>query len=166
MKLAIAADDAGYPLKEVIYSYLKDKGIDITDCGVHSTDPVDYPDVGFEVAQAVSQGQFDRAILICGTGIGMCITANKVQGIRAAVCHDSYSAERSRKSNDVQILAMGSRVIGPELAKSVVDVWLQSEFAHGRSTQKVEKIIDWERQNLPRGGALHEEAATKSGQCD
>lgn len=164
MKLAIGSDDAGFPLKEVLYRHLQDSEVDVTDCGVHSTEPVDYPDIGFRVAEAVSRREYDRAILICGTGIGMCITANKVPGIRAAVGHDPYSAERARKSNDAQILTMGSRVIGPELAKSIVDVWLQSEFADGRSTRKVGKIKEWESRHLGHGGTECEEAASQSGQ--
>lgn len=157
MRVAIGADDAGFPLKQVIYEHLKKSGFDVTDCGPQTTDPVDYPDIGFEVAEALSQGVYDRAILICGTGIGMCITANKVPGIRAAVCHDAYSAERSRKSNDAQVLAMGSRVIGDELAKMVVDVWLHSEFAEGRSVRKVGKITAGERKYLVQKGVRHEE---------
>jgi ribose 5-phosphate isomerase B len=101
---------------------------------------VDYPDVAEQAAVAVASGEVDRAILVCGTGIGMSITANKVPGVRAALCHDTYSAERARKSNDAQVITMGARVIGPELAKKIVEVWLESDFAGGNSTRKVEKM--------------------------
>jgi ribose 5-phosphate isomerase B len=144
--LGIGADDAGFDLKRVIEAYLDDLGVAYEDVGVHDPSagsgphPVDYPDVARAVAHGVRQGRFDRGILICGTGIGMAITANKVPGVRAAQAHDVYSAERARKSNDAQVLAMGARVIGPELAKSVVKAWLESEFAGGASARKVEKI--------------------------
>ena len=105
----------------------------------------DYPDVGFRVSEAVAAGEFDRAILICGTGIGMSIVANKVPGVRAALCHDIYSAERARKSNNAQVLAMGGRIIGAENAKRIVAVWLASDFEHGRSQSKVAKIVAYEQ---------------------
>jgi len=112
------------------------------DFGVSSAAPsdIDYPDVARAVAEAVASGQEERAILVCGTGIGMAMTANKIPGVRAAQAHDVYSAERARKSNDAQVLALGARVIGPELAKSVVDAFLAADFAGGASTRKVEKM--------------------------
>ncbi len=138
--VAIGSDEAGYRLKGVLIALLAEEGQEVVDFGCHSEEPVDYPDVAFEVAQAVADGRHDRAILICGTGIGMSIAANKVPGVRAAQAHDPYSAERARKSNDAQVLALGARVIGPELAKSIVRAWLQSEFVGGGSTRKVAKI--------------------------
>src|SRR5260221_1253709 len=138
--VAIGSDEAGYRLKGLLIALLEEEGREVTDFGCHSEDPVDYPDVAFEVAQAVARGDHDRGILICGTGIGMSIAANKVPGVRAAQAHDAYSAERARKSNDAQILALGARVIGPELAKSIVRTWLQAEFAGGGSARKVGKI--------------------------
>ena len=143
MRIAIGNDEAGFGLKGVIVKHLHERGIEVEDFGTASaeaTPGIDYPDVAREVADAVAQGREDRAILICGTGIGMAITANKVPGVRAAQAHDTYSAERARKSNDAQILALGARVIGPELAKSVVDAFLASDFAGGASTGKVEKM--------------------------
>lgn len=140
MRIALGCDEAGLPLMDVLRQHLKDKGIEVTDYGVHSVDPVDYPDIAVEASEAVADGSCDRGILVCGTGIGMCITANKIPGVRAALCHDTYSAERARKSNDAQVITMGARVIGPELAKAILDVWLESEFAGGRSTPKVEKM--------------------------
>jgi ribose 5-phosphate isomerase B len=143
-RLAIGADDAGFSLKKAIAAYLDERGIAYEDVGAYSEDPVDYPDVARVVAEGVRDRRYDRGILICGTGIGMAITANKVNGVRAAQAHDVYSAERARKSNDAQILTMGARVIGPELAKVIVRAWLESEFAGGASARKVAKIGDLE----------------------
>ena len=139
-RIALGCDEAGLPLLDIIRKYLADQNIPVQDFGVHTPDPVDYPDVAEQAAEAVASGDCDRAILVCGTGIGMSITANKVPGVRAALCHDTYSAERARKSNDAQVLTMGARVIGPELAKKIVEVWLASDFAGGNSTRKVEKM--------------------------
>jgi ribose 5-phosphate isomerase B len=143
--IAVGADDAAVELKAEIVKHLECKGITVRDYGVFSDDPMLYPDIALEVAQAVADGKHERAILMCGTGIGVCITANKVPGIRAAVCHDIYSAERSRMSNDCQIMTLGSRVIGAELAKLLVDVWLRSEFQAGRSGPKVDRIKEIEK---------------------
>ncbi len=140
MRIALGCDEAGLPLMDVLRDHLKTKGIEVKDFGVHSTDPVDYPDIAVAAAESVANGECDRGILVCGTGIGMCITANKVPGVRAALCHDTYSAERARKSNDAQMITMGARVIGPELAKSIIDVWLVSDFSGGRSAPKVAKM--------------------------
>ena len=145
MKIAIGCDEAAVGLTNILRQHLKDKDIELEDYGVFgedvvSEDKVDYPDIAVKVAESVAAGNSERGILVCGTGIGMCITANKIPGIRAALCHDTYSAERSRKSNDAQVITMGARVIGPELAKAIIDVWLVSEFAGGGSTTKVEKM--------------------------
>ncbi len=140
MKIALGCDEAGLPLMDVIRDYLTKQNIAVHDFGVHTTDPIDYPDVAEAASKAVADGECERAILVCGTGIGMCITANKVPGVRAALCHDTYSAERARKSNDAQVITMGARVIGSELAKKIVEVWLESDFAGGNSTRKVEKM--------------------------
>jgi len=138
--VAIGSDEAGFRLKGLLIDLLKEDGLEVADFGTDSEEPVDYPDVAFELAEAVARGEHDRGILICGTGIGMSIAANKVPGVRAAQAHDPYSAERARKSNDAQILALGARVIGPELAKSIVRTWLHSEFEGGGSARKVGKI--------------------------
>lgn len=145
MTLALGADDAAYGLKEIIKSYLEELHVDVTDYGVFDTRPSLYPDIALKVALAIAEGKHERGILMCGTGLGMAITANKVPGIRAAPCHDTYSAERARKSNDAQILTMGARVIGPELAKKVVEAWLKSEFEGGGSTAKVQLISQYEK---------------------
>ena len=145
--IAVGADDAAFELKAKIVDYLKSKGIPVEDYGVNQPDPsVLYPDVALTVAQAIAAGRHDRGILMCGTGIGVAITANKVPGIRAAVCHDPYSTERSRKSNDCQIMTLGGRVIGEELAKSLVDIWLASDYQGGRSAPKVERMKEIDQQ--------------------
>lgn len=158
-KIAVGCDDAGLPIKEVIVEYLTSRGIEVADYGVNEPRPVDYPDIAFPVAKAIMGGEFDRGILVCGTGIGMSITANKVPGIRAALCHDVYSAERARKSNDAQIITMGARVIGPELAKSIIDAWLHSEFEDGQSSRKVSKIMAGEHENFSEGVVVHEKTS-------
>lgn len=145
MNIAIGCDEAAYQLKMVMIHHLKTKpGVAVTDFGAQAGETVLYPDVAKAVAEAVARGDYDRGILFCGTGIGMCITANKVPGIRAAVCHDPFSTERARKSNDAQILCMGERIIGPELAQYLVDIWLQCDFSGGGSTPKVERIKEIE----------------------
>jgi ribose 5-phosphate isomerase B len=138
--VAVGADEAGYELKELLKAHLQSKGVSVEDYGCYSLDPVDYPDVAERVARSVAAGAHGRAILVCGTGIFMAITANKVPGVRAAQAHDTYSAERARKSNDAQIVTLGARVIGPELAKAIVDTWMLAEFAGGASARKVAKI--------------------------
>jgi ribose 5-phosphate isomerase B len=144
MKLAIGCDEAACDLKEIVKKHLQEQGHEVTDFGTHDAKPVLYPDVAFEVAEHVAKGDFARAVLLCGTGIGMAISANKVKGIRAAQCHDTYSAERASRSNDAQIITLGARVVGPELAKSIVDAWLRSSFDGGRSIPKVQRIGDYE----------------------
>ena len=144
MKIAIGSDEAGYELKELVRKYLVDLNHEVEDFGTFDDRPVLYPDIAFAVAEQVAAGRFQRAILMCGTGIGMSICANKVPGVRAAQAHDTYSAERARKSNDAQVLAIGARVVGPELAKSIVKAWLESEFEPARSGPKVERIKAYE----------------------
>ncbi len=139
-RLGIGSDEAGFALKELIKQHLAQQGIEVSDYGSASADPVDYPDVAVAVARDVAAHRLERGILICGTGIGMAIAANKVPGVYAAQAHDTYSAERARKSNNAQILTMGARVIGSELAKQIVDAWMRSEFAGGTSALKVGKI--------------------------
>ncbi|PWC17656.1 ribose 5-phosphate isomerase B [Brenneria corticis] len=147
LPIAIGCDDAALELKNQIVGFLHQKGIEIVDYSYdqHRENSI-YPDVAVEVAREIRNGAHQRGILICGTGIGMSIAANKVIGIRAAQCHDTYSAQRARKSNDAQIITLGARVIGPELAKEIVSIWLESEFEGGGSASKVEKIIYYEHQ--------------------
>ena len=138
MKIAVAGDSAGVPLVDIIEAHLKAKG----EHGVvNLSKPGFYADLAAHVGNEVLAGHYDRAILCCGTGIGVCIAANKVPGIRAALTHDTYSAERAAKSNNAQIITMGARVIGPELAKAIVDQWLASEFdPAGPSAANVEAL--------------------------
>jgi ribose 5-phosphate isomerase B len=144
--IALGCDEAAYNLKETVRSYLEKQGHTIKDYGVYNTEPSLYPNIALEASSAVADGQHERAILMCGTGIGMAITANKVPGIRAAVCHDVYSAEWARKSNDCQVMALGARVVGEEYAKRLVDAWLDSDFEGGKSAAKVERIKEIEQE--------------------
>jgi ribose 5-phosphate isomerase B len=148
MSIAIGCDEAGFQFKETIKKLLVEKGLEVEDFGVYNTDPVLYPDIAVAVARSIAEGKHERGILICGTGIGMAIAANKVPGIRAAVCHDSFSTERSRKSNNAQIMTLGARVIGIELGKLLVNLWLECEFSGGGSEAKVNKITEYENEFL------------------
>lgn len=141
MKIAIGSDHIGYELKPTIIEYVKKMGHEVTDFGTNSTKRTDYPIYGKKVAEEVAKGNFDRGILICGTGVGITIAANKVNGIRAVVCSEPYSAELSRKHNNTNILGFGSRVIGSELAKMIVKVWLDAEFEGGRHLRRVDEIV-------------------------
>jgi ribose 5-phosphate isomerase B len=147
-RIAVGADEAGLALKDMLAEVLRDddRVADVTDHGVlESTDSTAYPNVALDVAEAVADGRADRALLVCGTGIGMAVTANKVTGIRATVAHDSYSVERSVLSNNCQVLALGARVVGPELAKKLVREWLDLEFDESSaSAEKVEVISRYE----------------------
>jgi ribose 5-phosphate isomerase B len=146
MKVAIGCDEAAFTLKEIIKKEISALGHEVVDYGVHDEKPSLYPDMAVKVAKSVAAGSEERGVLLCGTGIGMSIVANKVPGIRAALCHDAYSAERAVKSNNAQILTMGARVIGPELAKTVLKMFLDSVFKDGPSTPKVERIMEHERE--------------------
>ncbi len=141
--IGIGADDAALELKQTLIERLEEQGYEVQDYGIK--EGADYPDVAVEVAEAVARGDHDRAILCCGTGLGMSITANKVPGVRAAQCHDVYSAERAKKSNNAQVLTMGGRVIGSEAAKTVLNAFLESEFGGGSSGPKVEKMNEVDR---------------------
>lgn len=139
--IAIGNDEAAAGLRELLAEHLRSRGYAVELYGPASAgESVDYPDVAVEVATRVAAGTYDRALLLCGTGIGMAIAANKVPGVRAAQAADTYSAERARKSNDAQVLTIGARTVGPELARAIVDAWLRSEFEGGRSLPKVEKL--------------------------
>lgn len=150
MKLAIGCDEAAFQLKEIVRDHLVGQGHEVSDFGTFDGKPVLYPDVGFKVAEAVAAGEYERAVLLCGTGIGMAISANKVPGIRAAQCHDTYSAQRAALSNDAQIITIGARVVGSELAKAIVDHWLQHRFQAGSSSPKLERISAYEADKARR----------------
>jgi ribose 5-phosphate isomerase B len=140
LRVAVASDHGGFELKKTVIHYLKSQGIEYRDYGTHSTESCDYPDIAQALAQAVADGTYNRGILICGTGIGVSIVANKVPGIRAALCHDTFSAHASREHNDANVLAMGERVIGPGLARDIVKVWLETGFEGGCHSRRVDKI--------------------------
>lgn len=152
MKLAIDCDDAGLPLKQPLIEHLRALGVDVTDLKHNAESKADYPDIGFNLAKKISAKEFDRGILICGTGLGMAMVANKVEGVFAGTCHDVYSAERLSKSNNAQVLTMGARVIGPELAKMIAAAWVKSEFEGGRSLPKVARMREIERKELSASG--------------
>ena len=142
MKIAIGSDHGGFELKEYLKELLNEMGYTYTDFGTHSPNSVDYPDVGYEVAKSVVESEHDKGILICGTGIGMSITANKVGGIRAALCSDPYSARMAKEHNDADIITMGGRVIGNGLAGDIVRAWLESDFkGEERHKRRIEKIM-------------------------
>lgn len=140
MKIAIGSDHAGFEMKTLIIKIIREMGFQINDMGTDSSCSVDYPDYAFSVAQAVSKGEYERGILICGTGIGMSIVANKLKNIRAALCNDLFTAKMSRLHNDANILCLGARVIGADLAKEIVKVWLTTSFEGERHLKRLEKI--------------------------
>lgn len=145
MVLAIGSDHAGYNLKKEIVKYLEESNIKYTDFGTYSCDSVDYPDYGFKVAEAVKEGKCDRGIVICGTGLGISMVANKVPGIRAALCTNSYMAKMAIEHNDCNILALGERVVGVGLALDIIEAWLNSEFEAGKHKKRVGKISEIEK---------------------
>ncbi len=145
MKIAVGSDHRGFDVKKRIVSLLRQLGHETLDMGTDSQDSVDYPDFAIQVARAVGEKQVDRGILICGTGIGMCIAANKVHGVRAAPCHDSITAEMSRRHNDANILCLSADLLGDELIDRMIRIWLQTEFEGGRHARRVEKIEAFEK---------------------
>lgn len=140
MRIAVGADANAVELKDLVRDHLAELGHEVVDFGLQPGQDEDYPDVAEPVARAVAAGEVERAVLCCGTGLGMAIVANKVHGVRAAPVTDPYSAERAIKSNDARVLCLGSQVVGPSVAPLLVDHWLAGEFAGGRSARKVEKI--------------------------
>jgi len=145
VRIALGADHAGYELKGIIAKHLIERGFSIHDMGTHSTDAVDYPEYGFAVGKAVRDGEADVGILVCGTGQGMAITVNKLAGIRAAACGDTFSAKAVREHNNANILALGARVTGQGLALDIVDVFLQAEFLGGKHARRLALIADMEQ---------------------
>ncbi|NOY70261.1 MAG: ribose 5-phosphate isomerase B [Deltaproteobacteria bacterium] len=139
-KVIIGCDHAGFQLKEIVREYLVILGFDVEDFGTHSEDSVDYPDFGMQVAKMVSTGKYNRGILICGTGMGMSMVANRFASVRAALCNDLFSAIMSRRHNDANILVMGGRVVGMELAKEIVRYWFDTPFDGGRHRMRLEKF--------------------------
>ena len=138
--IAVGSDHAAFDLKEVIIEYLCSKGIETKDFGSYINEKVDYPLIGEAVAKAVAKGEFEKGLLFCGTGVGMSICANKIKGIRAVVCSEPYSAKLSRMHNNSNILSLGARVVGTELAKMIIDIWLETPFEYGRHLDRVKMI--------------------------
>ena len=140
MKIAIGSDHGGFELKEIIKSYIEKLGYDYKDFGAYDKNSIDYPVISKEVARAVAGKDFDRGIVICGSGLGVAIAANKVKGIRAVTCHDTYCAKMSRLHNDANVLTMGGRVVGSDVACEIVKIWLESEFEGGRHQKRIDML--------------------------
>ena len=146
MRIALGADHAGFPLKTEVVRFLEKEGHQVVDLGTHSTEPVDYPDYAKAVGQAVQQGQVERGILVCGSGVGACVAANKLRGIRAALCHDTYTAHQGVEHDDINVLCLGGRVVGPSLAFDILKAWLGARFSQGeRHRRRVAKIVELEK---------------------
>lgn len=146
MKIAIGSDHVGFPLKEHMIKYLKEKGHEVTDLGTDGTQRVDYPVYGRKVANAVADGDVDRGVLICGTGVGISIAANKVHGIRAVVCSEPYSVKLARQHNNANIVAFGARVVGTATAEMIVDEFLAAEYEGGRHQKRIDMICEIEKE--------------------
>jgi ribose 5-phosphate isomerase B len=148
MQIGLACDHGGFELKEELKGFLKSLGVEPIDLGTFNEDSVDYPDFGVLVSEKVSRGELEKGILICGTGIGMSMVANKFPKVRAALVNDLYSSRCSREHNDANILIIGGRIVGKELAKEIVKVWLETPFAGGRHKRRLEKIEALEREKF------------------
>ncbi len=152
MRLAIAADHAGFTLKQQLLPQLQGLHHDVVDLGTHSTDPVDYPDYALALGQTLAEGRADRGILICGSGVGACVAANKIPGIRAGLCHDSYSAHQGVEHDDMNVLVLGARVIGTALAGELVEHFLSASFSgEERHRRRLAKVMEIEARRLPSG---------------
>jgi ribose 5-phosphate isomerase B len=150
MRIAVGCDHRGHEIRGKLVDFLRGLGHDVLDLGVFSDEPADYPDIASAVASRVSQGEVERGILICGTGLGMCIAANKFPGVRAAPCHDDLTAEMSRRHNDLNVLCLSADLLGERLIDRMVEIWLQTPFEGGRHARRVEKIVALEREYLLR----------------
>jgi ribose 5-phosphate isomerase B len=140
MKIAIGCDHAGFELKEDLRVYLRERGVEVLDLGTPEGAPVDYPEIGMAVAEKVSTGAIPRGILICGTGIGMSLVANRFRGVRATLCHDLYTARMSREHNDSNVLVLGGRLLGKGIAREIVGIWLEAEFLGGNHQRRLDQI--------------------------
>jgi ribose 5-phosphate isomerase B len=156
MKIAIASDHRGYDAKEQVKAQIAQLGHECVDFGTNSNAPVDYPDLAWLAAKSVSEGKVDRAILICGTGIGMCIAANKVKGVRGALCYDELNAQISRQHNDANVLCVSGDLIGEVMLRKIVEIWLTTEFTGGRHQRRVKKISAIEEGRDPRDVKNHQ----------
>ena len=146
MRISLGCDEAAYELKMIIRKHLAAAGHEVIDNGAGAGEVVLYPDIAAKTCERVANGECDRGILVCGTGIGMAMTANKISGIRAAVCHDPFSAERSILSNNANVMCMGARIVAPQLAVYLLDLWMGLTFQDGPSTPKVERIMYYEKE--------------------
>ncbi|MHB1036225.1 MAG: ribose 5-phosphate isomerase B [Pirellulales bacterium] len=151
MRIAVGSDHRGYSTKTKIVESLKRLNQEVIDVGTHSAEAVDYPDIAAIAAAMVSKQEVDRAILVCGTGLGMCIAANKFPGVRAAPCHDELTAEMSRRHNDLNVLCLSADLLGERLVDRMVEIWINTEFEGGRHARRVEKIVDLDRKMGPAG---------------
>jgi ribose 5-phosphate isomerase B len=148
LSVALGADHAGWELKEALKSWLMEAGYQVLDFGTHSPDAVDYPDYAQQVGEAVAVGKVDRGVLVCGTGIGMTMAANKIPGVRAALCGDTFTSRMSREHNDANVLALGGRLTDADMGCAILKVWLETDFAGGRHARRVNKLMELEG---PRG---------------
>jgi len=153
MKIAVACDHAGFPSKDAVLAAVRGEGHEIIDLGTDSTVPVDYPDYAEKIGRAIQRGEAERGILICGSGVGASVAANKVRGVRAGLCHDTYSAHQCVEHDDVNILTLGGRVIGPELAIEIVRTFLRAQFTgEERHVRRLGKILAIEQKEMGKGG--------------
>ena len=155
MRIAVGTDHRGFDIRAKLVELLKQLGHEVLDVGTFSPDSVDYPDIAADVAHKVSRGEVERGILVCGTGLGMCIAANKVRGVRAAPCHDDLTAEMSRRHNDANVLCLSADLLGERLIDRMIEIWLTTPFEGGRHARRVDKIAELEREvegERARGG--------------
>jgi ribose 5-phosphate isomerase B len=153
MKIGVACDHAGFPLKDAVLAAVRDEGHEVIDLGTDSTAPVDYPDYAEKLGRAIQRGDAERGILLCGSGVGASVAANKLRGVRAGLCHDTYSAHQCVEHDDVNVLTLGGRVIGPELAIEIVRTFLRARFTgEERHVRRLGKILAIERKEMGRGG--------------
>ncbi|RPJ37455.1 MAG: ribose 5-phosphate isomerase B [Deltaproteobacteria bacterium] len=157
MKIAIGCDHAGFELKEDLRVYLRERGVEVLDLGTPDGAPVDYPEIGIAVAEKVSTGAIPRGILICGTGIGMSVVANRFRGVRATLCHDLYTARMSREHNDSNVLVLGGRLLGKGIAREIVGVWLEAEFLGGNHQRRLDQIARLDEKCRKARGASRKE---------
>ncbi len=155
MRIAVASDHRGVHVKGLILEQLRGLGHEVVDMGPGESGPVDYPVYASKVSNAVSQGTADRGVLICGTGMGMCIAANKFRGVRAVTCHDDVTAETSRRHNDANVMCLSADMLGERLLNRIVDLWIRTDFEGGRHQRRIEQIYDIEKEQgtSPEGGA-------------
>jgi len=153
MKIAIGCDHAGFELKEDLRVYLRERGVEVLDLGTPEGAPVDYPEIGMAVAERVSTGAIPRGILICGTGIGMSLVANRFRGVRATLCHDLYTARMSREHNDSNVLVLGGRLLGKGIAREIVGIWLEAEFLGGNHQRRLDQIARLDEKGRKAQGA-------------